>query len=278
MCREAQWGRIIWQIWLFVAECSAALFRPPAPISLYVDRATNLWEAGVANKNRPDLKGGQLTSDRQPKCRGWRGTGVGHANSQYTCGRSVLITRSRDGTLRNITSKRCPLPGLGSGDALPGSVFRRYSSDANGCLRLQLYLALAVRGSCPLSTASNGLPLPSLCGQRTVDWSSRDDGLCNQESGMSETRDLRIDNRQNFLSIHAHEHTKSRHFAVVSPRQAGYCIWHRSNSSPSKAAEMWPNARTPLTTNKVTRSWRSVTLVSSRRTQDGAKRASWGGP
>jgi hypothetical protein len=39
---------------------------------------------------------------------------------------------------------------------------------------------------------------------------------------MSETRDLRIDNRQNFLSIHAHEHTKVAALPVVSSRQAGY--------------------------------------------------------
>jgi hypothetical protein len=143
---------------------------------------------------------------------------VGHANSQYVCGLSVLIPRYRDGTLRNITSKRCPMRCFGSGDALPGSLFRRYSSNPNGRLQFLLYLALALRGNCrQFSTASNGLPLPSLCRQKTrrkaVVWSSSDDGLGNQESGMSETRDLRIDCRKNFLSIHAHEHTKSRQFS-----------------------------------------------------------------
>jgi hypothetical protein len=32
---------------------------------------------------------------------------------------------------------------------------------------------------------------------------------------MPETRHLRIDGRENFLSIHAHEHTKSGQFRVV---------------------------------------------------------------
>lgn len=150
---------------------------------------------------------------------------MGHANSQHVCSRSVLIPRNRDGTPRNITSKRCPMRRLGSGDALPGSLFRRYSSNANGRLHLLLYLALAARGSCQLSTASNGLPLLSLCRQRTmrrtVVWSSKNDGLGNKESGTSETRDFRIDSRKNFLSIHAHEDTKSRQFKVVSSRQAG---------------------------------------------------------
>jgi hypothetical protein len=143
---------------------------------------------------------------------------VDHANSQYVCGLSVLIPRYRDGTLRNITSKRCPMRRLSSGDALPGSLFRRYSSNTNGRLQFLLYLALAVRGNCrQFSTACNGLPLPSLCRlkimRRTVVWSSRDYGLSNKESGTSETRDLRIECRKNFLSIHAHEHTKSRHFS-----------------------------------------------------------------
>jgi hypothetical protein len=149
--------------------------------------------------------------------------GVGHANSQYVCGLSVLIARYRDGTLRYLTSKRCPMRRLGSGDALPGSLFRRYSSDANGRLQLLLYPVLAVRRSCQLSTASSGLPLASLCRQRTIRrtvvWSSRDDGLGNQESGTSETRDLRIDSRQNFLSIHAHGHIKSRAIKVVGSRR-----------------------------------------------------------
>lgn len=48
--------------------------------------------------------------------------------------------------------------------------------------------------------------------RRTVVRSSKDYGLSNQESGTSETCDLRIDSRKNFLSIHAHEHTKSRQF------------------------------------------------------------------
>jgi hypothetical protein len=148
---------------------------------------------------------------------------VGHANSQYVCGLSVLIPRNRDGTLRNITGKRCLRRHLGLGDALPGSLFRRYSGNANGRLQLLLYLALAMRRSCQLSTASNGLCLPSLCRQRTmrrtVVWSSRGDGLGNQESGTSETRDLLIDCGNNFLSIHAHEHTKPRQSKVVRSRQ-----------------------------------------------------------
>jgi hypothetical protein len=107
---------------------------------------------------------------------------------------------------------------FGSGDALPGSLFRRYSSNTNRHLQLLLYPVLAMQGSCrQFSTASNGLPLPSLCRlkimRRTVVWSSRDYGLSNKESGTSETRDLRIDCRKNFLSIHAHEHTKSRQFS-----------------------------------------------------------------
>jgi hypothetical protein len=150
---------------------------------------------------------------------------VGHANSQYVCRLAVLIPTNRDGTLGNITSKRCSMRRLGSGDALPGSPFCRYSSDPNEGVLLLLNLALAVRRGCQLSTASNGLSLPSLWGRRTmrrtVVWSSRDDGLGNQESGTSETRDLRIDSRKNLLSIHAHEHTKSQQFKVVSSRRSG---------------------------------------------------------
>jgi hypothetical protein len=152
------------------------------------------------------LKGGQFARDRQSKSGGWSRAGVGHADSQYVCGLSVLIATYCDGTLRNITSERCPMCHLGSADALPGSLFRRYSSDENRSRHLLLNLALAVRRRCQLSPASNGLPLPSLCRQRTmrrtVVWSSRDDGLANQESGTSETRDLRIDSRKHFLSIH----------------------------------------------------------------------------
>ena len=156
---------------------------------------------------------------------------MGHANSQYVCGLSVLVTRYGDGTLRYLTSKRCPMRRLGSGDALPGRLFRRYSSNANGRLQFLLYPVLAMRGRCHFSTASNGLPLLSLCRhrtmRRTVVWSSRDYGLGNQESGTPETRDLRIDCRKNFLSIHAHEHTKSRLFMVVSSREAGRCVWYQ---------------------------------------------------
>jgi hypothetical protein len=155
---------------------------------------------------------------------------VGHANSQYLCGLSFLSTRHRDGTLRNITSKRRPMRRLGSGDALPGSLFRRYSSNVNGRLQLLLYLELAMRGSYQSSIARNGLPLPSPCRQRTmrrtVVWSLRGNGLRNEESGTPETRDLRIDSPKHFLSVHAHEHTKSRHCKVVRSRQAGRSVWH----------------------------------------------------
>jgi hypothetical protein len=171
-------------------------------------------DRGEWRRDWSGLKRGQFARDRQSKCGGWSRAGVGHANSQRFCGLSVLITRYRDGTLRNITSKRCPMRRFGSGDALPGSLFRRYSSNTNRHLQLLLYSVLAMQGSCrQFSTARNGLPLPSLCRQRTVVWSSRDNGLGNQESGTSETRDLRIDCRKNFLSIHAHEHTKSRQFS-----------------------------------------------------------------
>jgi hypothetical protein len=189
----------------------AAMFEyavyPPSPQTRDGSRRTrpNI-DRGEWRRDWSGLKGSQFASDRQSKCGGWRGAGVGHANSQYVCGLSVLIPRNRDGTLRNITGKRCPRRRLGSGEALPGSLFCRYLSNANGRLQFLLYLALAMRRSCQLNTASNGLPLPSLCRQRTmrrtVVWSSRDDGLGNQESGASETSDLRIDRRKHFLSIH----------------------------------------------------------------------------
>ena len=168
---------------------------------------TSIYIEGTkARRDWSGLKGGQFARDRQSKCGGWRGASVGHAESQYVCGLSVLIATYCDGTLRNITSERCPMRHLGSAEALPRSLFRRYSSDENGSLHLLLNLALAVRRRCQLSAASTGLPLPSLCRQRTmrrmVVWSSRDDGLGNQESGTSETRDLRIDSRKHFLSIH----------------------------------------------------------------------------
>jgi hypothetical protein len=150
---------------------------------------------------------------------------VCHASSQHICGFSVLIPRNRDGTLRNITSKRCPMRRLGSGDSLPGSLFCRYSSDANGRLLLPLYVALAMRGCGQSRTRGNGLTFPWLCRPRTiwraVVWWSTDYGLRNQESGLSETGDLRINDCKHFLSIHAHEHTKSRLFKVVRSRQAG---------------------------------------------------------
>jgi hypothetical protein len=175
-------------------------------------------DRGEWRRDWSGLKRGQFARDRQSKCGGWSRATVGHANSQHVCGLSVLITRYRDGTLRNITSKRCPMRCFGSGEALPGSLFRRYSSNTNRHLQLLLYPVLAMQGRCrQFSTASNGLPLPSLCRQktmrRTVVWSSKDDGLGNKESGTSETCDLSIDSCKNFLSIHAHEHTKSRQFS-----------------------------------------------------------------
>jgi hypothetical protein len=151
-------------------------------ISLRVPRRRGLAGRQEWPRDLSGLKGGQLASDRQSKCRGWSRAGVGHANSQDICGLSVLMTRYRDGTFRNITSKRCPILRLGSGDTPPGRFFRRYSNNANGRLLLLLLLALAVRGS-QLRTCGNGLSLPWLCRRTTIwmaaVWSSTDQGLCN---------------------------------------------------------------------------------------------------
>lgn len=57
--------------------------------------------------------------------------------------------------------------------------------------------------------------------RRAVVSPSGGDGLGNQKSRTSEARDFRIDSRKNFLSIHAHEHTKLRQFKVVSPETGG---------------------------------------------------------